>query len=122
MTMTSKDDKTPKKRNTKKDTNKPPSESNMDDRTKKKIQAALQANLTEYAEKKNLTQKQAKVINSFIEEHLSCFILLGYTGSGDPVTVVNAVSQKDSDSLATLLQKFLAKYIDLPPLGPPGSY
>ena len=33
-------------------------------------------NLDDYAKKKNLSQKQVSVINSFIEEHLSCFILL----------------------------------------------
>lgn len=130
--MPSKDDKSPKKRNTKKDTTKKvvsrkksntsEDSDNLDESTKKKITAALQANLAEYAKKKDLTQKQAAVINSFIEEHLSCFVLLGYTVGGDPVTVINAVTQKDSDSLGTLLQKFLTKYIDIPPPMPPGSY
>ena len=130
--MPSKDDKSPKKRSTKKDPGekrvtrkrsvKSDDEEYMDDGTRKKITAALQANLAEYAKKKDLTQKQAAVINSFIEEHLSCFVLLGYTVGGDPVTVINAVTQKDSDSLGTLLQKFLTKYIDIPPPMPPGSY
>lgn len=127
--MPSKDDKSPKKRNTKKDTPKKPvtrkkasKEDQVDDSTRKKITAALRANLDEYARKKDLTQKQAAVINSFIEEHLSCFVLLGYTVGGEPVTVINAVTQKDSDSLGTLLQKFLSKYIEIPPPFPPGSY
>lgn len=129
MIMPSKDDKSPKKRNTKKDTPKKPvtrkkasKEDQVDDSTRKKITAALRANLDEYARKKDLTQKQAAVINSFIEEHLSCFVLLGYTVGGEPVTVINAVTQKDSDSLGTLLQKFLSKYIEIPPPFPPGSY
>lgn len=129
MIMPSKDDKSPKKRNTKKDTPKKSvsrkgtsKEDQVDESTRKKITAALQANLDEYARKKDLTQKQAAVINSFIEEHLSCFVLLGYTVGGEPVTVINAVTQKDSDSLGTLLQKFLSKYIDIPPPMPPGSY
>lgn len=127
--MPSKDDKSPKKRNTKKDTPKKPvtrkkasKEDQVDDSTRKKITAALRANLDEYARKKDLTQKQAAVINSFVEEHLSCFVLLGYTVGGEPVTVINAVTQKDSDSLGTLLQKFLSKYIEIPPPFPPGSY
>lgn len=127
--MPSKDDKSPKKRNTKKDTPKKPvtrkkasKEDRVDDSTRKKITAALRANLDEYARKKDLTQKQAAVINSFVEEHLSCFVLLGYTVGGEPVTVINAVTQKDSDSLGTLLQKFLSKYIEIPPPFPPGSY
>ena len=127
--MPSKDDKSPKKRNTKKDTPKKPitrkkasKVDQVDDSTRKKITAALRANLDEYARKKDLTQKQAAVINSFIEEHLSCFVLLGYTVGGEPVTVINAVTQKDSDSLGTLLQKFLSKYIEIPPPMPPGPY
>ena len=95
----------------------------LDDAYKKKIQKALQENLVEVARRKNLSKKQVSVINSFVEEHLSCFVLLGYTVNGNPVSLVNAPTQKDSDSLGTLLQKFFIKYID-PPAGgepkPPG--
>lgn len=84
----------------------------IDDVFKKKIQQAIQSNLDEYAKKRNLSQKQISIINSFVEEHLGCFILLGYTVSGDPVSIVNAPTPKDSDSLGTLIQKFLSKYSD----------
>tara|TARA_R110000772_G_scaffold256249_1_gene372718 strand:- start:1 stop:372 length:372 start_codon:yes stop_codon:yes gene_type:complete len=96
----------------------PPSKQPGDDEYKRKIQKALEANLIEYAQKKRLSQKQITVINSFIEEHLSCFVLLGYTCAGEPVTLVNAPTVKDSDSLGTALQKFLMKYVD-PPQQPP---
>ena len=124
MYMTQDDDKTPKrprKKTIKKRVEKLPEEEPGEDiEFKQKIQKALQANLADYAKKKNLSQKQVSVINSFIEEHLSCFILLGYTATGDPVSIVNAPTQKDSDSLGTLIQKFLAKYVDPPPMLPPG--
>lgn len=87
----------------------------MSDDFKDKIKAALQRNLDEYAKERNLSQKQITVINSFVEEHLSCFIILGYTVDGNPVTLVNANTPKDSDSLGTLIQKFLAKYTNEPP-------
>lgn len=86
----------------------------ISDSYKKKIEAALEANLEEYIKNRNLNQKQISTINSFIEEHLSCFVLLGYTVNGDPVSLVNAPTQKDSDSLGTLLQKFLGKYTEPP--------
>lgn len=92
-----------------------PKGSKSDEMYKKKIQKALEANLIEYAQKKRLSQKQITVINSFIEEHLSCFVLLGYTCAGEPVTLVNAPTVKDSDSLGTALQKFLMKYVEPPP-------
>ena len=82
-----------------------------------KIKAAIEANLHEYAAQKNLSKKQVSVINGFIEEHLSCFVLLGYSVNGDPVSIVNAPTQQNSDALGTLLQKFLVKYID-PPASP----
>lgn len=138
MYMTDSEDKKPKrssaagpKKSTskKKTMNKPAvdsheNDSNFDEAYKKKIQKALQENLVEMAKRKNLSQKQVSAINSFIEEHLSCFVLLGYTVNGNPVSLVNAPTQKDSDSLGTMLQKFFVKYIDPPPNGndmkPPG--
>jgi len=86
--------------------------SKLDEQFKQKIQKAIQSNLNEYAKKRNLSQKQISIINSFVEEHLGCFILLGYTVDGDPVSIVNAPTPKDSDSLGTLIQKFLSKYSD----------
>lgn len=86
---------------------------------KRQIQEALSANLTDYVKKKNLSQKQVTILNSFIEEHLSCFILLGYTVDGNTLSIVNAQTQKDSDSLGTLLQKFIVKHLPEPPLFPP---
>lgn len=126
MYMTTEDDEKPvpkkstsrKKRTPSK--SKPPKQPG-DDEYKRKIQKALEANLIEYAQKKRLSQKQITVINSFIEEHLSCFVLIGYTCAGEPVTLVNAPTVKDSDSLGTALQKFLMKYVD-PPVQPPPPY
>lgn len=124
MHMTAEDDEKPepkkpggrKKRAPRKS---PPEKHKGDDEYKRKIQKALEANLIEYAQKKRLSQKQITVINSFIEEHLSCFVLLGYTCAGAPVTLVNAPTVKDSDSLGTALQKFLMKYVDPPTQQPP---
>ena len=104
------DSKKPKRRPARKKKETTPDK--IDDVFKKKIQKAIQSNLDEYAKKRNLSQKQISIINSFVEEHLGCFILLGYTVSGDPVSIVNAPTPKDSDSLGTLIQKFLSKYSD----------
>lgn len=99
-------------------------EEDPDDQFKNKIKKAIQSNLTDYVKKRNLSQKQIGIINSFIEEHLDCFILIGYTVEGDPVTVVNAPTPKDSDSLGTLINKFLSKYTDpgSPGMPPPPTF
>lgn len=89
-----------------------------DEEYKSKIQKALALQLDDYLKNRTLSQKQISTINSFIEEHLSCFVLLGYTVKGDPVSLLNAQTQKDNDSLGTLLQKFMAKTIEPPNLPP----
>lgn len=104
------DSKKPKRKVIKK--KKEISSDQLDEQFKEKIQKAIQSNLDEYAKKRSLSQKQISNINSFVEEHLGCFILLGYTVDGDPVSIVNAPTPKDSDSLGTLIQKFLLKYSD----------
>ena len=107
--------RTPAKRTTgKKKTTKKSSEEEY----KSKIQKALALQLDDYLKNRTLSQKQISTINSFVEEHLSCFVLLGYTVDGDPVSLLNANTQKDSDSLGTLLQKFMAKNVE-PPTIPP---
>jgi phenylalanyl-tRNA synthetase alpha subunit len=121
--MAQEDDKHPKKRPVKK--TRPTSRSTRKKTTKskeelkneeykKQIQQALKANLDEYLKNRNLNQKQISSLNSLIEEHLSCFVLVGYTVDGEPLTLVNAQTQKDSDSLGTILQKVLKKYQDPP--------
>lgn len=129
MYMTQDDSDSPKKRAPRKRIAKKPSsepkkkskagESKKDssDAYREKIQKALQANLDDFIKNRNLNQKQISTINSFVEEHLSCFVLLGYTVDGDPVSLVNSPTQKDSDSLGTLLQKFLSKYTEPPSPG-----
>ena len=120
MYMSKKDEDSSKKKKPSSRARKtPPVPSNDESELKQQIQEALAANLSDFVKKKNLSQKQVTVLNSFIEEHLSCFILLGYTVDGNTLTVVNASSQKDSDSLGTLLQKFIVRHIE-PPIGPPG--
>ena len=119
--MAEKDDSSSKKKKTsvsrRKKADKDPSLKD-DEYLKKQITEALQANMTDYVKRKNLSQKQVTVLNSFIEEHLSCFILLGYTVDGNTLTVVNASTQKDSDSLGTLMQKFIVRHLDPPQLPP----
>lgn len=95
-----------------------PQSKKVKDEYKKKIQEALQTNLDEYIKSRNLSQQQISSINSFVEEHLSCFVLLGYTVDGSPISLVNATTQKDSDSLGALLQKFLHKNTDTPNIPP----
>ena len=85
---------------------------------KKQIRAALQIHLDEFVKRKNLSHEHIRTVNSFIEEYLSCFVLLGYTYDGNPVTVVNAKSPKDSDSLGAMIQRFLIMNTDVPPPGP----
>ena len=118
--MAQKDDKpSRKKTNRKKKTESDQDE--LGENIEKKIEAAIKLNLAEAAKKRKICHRQMENINSFVEEHLGCFVLLGYTIDGEPVSLVNAKSQQDSDSLGAAIQRFINKYQDpqLPPQQPP---
>ena len=48
-----------------------------------------------------------KTVSGNLQEHLACFILIGYTMDGDPIQMMFAPTPKDIDSLSTNLQKFI---------------
>lgn len=81
------------------------------------IKSALETHLVEYARKKHTQKRDTELLKNTIEEYLSSFVLLGYNYDGDPVQLVSASTQQQSDSLGTLLQKFI---ISQSPHTPPG--
>lgn len=62
------------------------------------------------------------IINSKLYEHLSCFIVIGYTEDGAPVNITSAQTPKDYDALSTCLQKYVLDILPSDPPGPPGSH
>ena len=80
------------------------------------IRAALESHLHEYAMKKKDQKRNLEQLTSIIEEFLSSFILLGYNYDGESVTLVSSSTQQQSDSLSTLLHKFIATS------SPPGDH
>lgn len=79
------------------------------------IKAALETHLIDYARKRHNQKRNTELLTSTIEEYLSSFVLLGYNYDGDPVTLVSASTQQQSDSLGTLIQKFI---VSQTPRGP----
>ena len=71
------------------------------------IRAALETHLVEYAKKRTNQKRNVEQLTTTIEEYLSSFVLLGYNYDGEPVTLVSANTQQHSDSLSTLIQKFI---------------
>ena len=71
------------------------------------IRAALESHLIDHAKKRQDQKRNVEQLSSIIEEYLSSFVLLGYNYDGEPVTLVSASTQQQSDSLSTLLQKFI---------------
>jgi hypothetical protein len=119
MHMAQKDDKPSRKKSSRK--KKDEEKDELTESIEKKIEAAIRLNLEEAAKKRRMCHRQMETINSYIEEHLGCFVLLGYTIDGEPVSLVNAKTQKDSDSLGATLQRFITKYQEpqQPPQNPP---
>jgi hypothetical protein len=83
------------------------------------IRAALESHLVEYAKRKHDQKRNVEQLTSIIEEYLGSFILLGYNYDGEPITLVSATTQQQSDSLSTLIQKFI---MDQHPGKPPSAY
>jgi len=83
------------------------------------IRAALESHLVDYAKRKHDQKRNVEELSAVIEEFLSSFILLGYNYDGDPITLVSASTQQQSDSLSTLIQKFIMTQTGG---SPPGTY
>lgn len=71
------------------------------------IRAALESHLIDHAKKRQDQKRNVEQLSSIIEEYLSSFVLLGYNYDGEPITLVSASTQQQSDSLSTLIQKFI---------------
>ena len=80
------------------------------------IRAALESHLIDHARKRQDQKRNVEQLSSIIEEYLSSFVLLGYNYDGEPITLVSASTQQQSDSLSTLIQKFI-----ISSHGPPGG-
>lgn len=86
---------------------KPKKRRKSDDQGYEIIRAALESHLVEYAKRKSDQKRDVEQLSTIIEEYLSSFVLLGYNYDGAPVTLVSASTQQQSDSLSTLIQKFI---------------
>jgi len=73
------------------------------------VKAALESHLVEYASRRHTQKRNVEQLTKMIEEYASTFVLLGYNYDGEPVTIVSANTQQQSDSLSTLIQKFIVK-------------
>ena len=52
-----------------------------------------------------------KLFCSIAEEFLHSFIIMGYTQTGEPVTITSAKDQQQMDALHTSLQRFIAMFM-----------
>lgn len=64
-----------------------------------------------YISKHHLDTETAKLLTSILDQHLSCFLLLGYDYKGDGVSVQLCKTQKDIDSLQSLVNRHVNNYI-----------
>tara|TARA_R100000805_G_C3600473_1_gene101193 strand:- start:708 stop:1013 length:306 start_codon:yes stop_codon:yes gene_type:complete len=71
------------------------------------IQQAMQSHLLEYADKKNSKQRSLDEVIDMVQEHLGSFIIIGYTYNGEPLSSVVSNTQQETDSLCTLINRFL---------------
>lgn len=82
---------------------------------KKEINNQIQALLKETLQEQRIeavrkVANNVQAIETTLEEFLKSFVLLGYSFDGTPVTLVNAKTQQDADSLSTAVSRFFAKH------------
>jgi hypothetical protein len=80
---------------------------NQDDNVDILIDAALNAHLIDYSKEKRKKTVDADNLSANVQEFLKNFIVLGYDYKGKPLTLLCADNQRDTDSLYTLIQKFM---------------
>lgn len=76
---------------------------------KNQLKDMIQDQIISYAAEKKLDQKSFQELTEIVNEFLSCFIVLGYNYTGEPVSLVSCSSQQQADSLGTMLQRFIAQ-------------
>lgn len=81
--------------------------SNFTNSEQELLSEIIEDELEEYVSKKKLNHASAEVLTDMITEHLSCFLILGYDYEGNAVTIQNSSTQKDVDSLNTLIHKYI---------------
>lgn len=57
------------------------------------------------AAQRNVEDVNAALVNT-ISEFLNCFMIIGFTGEGNPVAITKSNNYMEKDALQTLLQKF----------------
>lgn len=73
----------------------------------------MQAELESYITKKKLSKETAHLLTDMLNEYLSCFLIIGYDYKGGSITIQNSVTQKDADSINTLIHKYIFNHANL---------
>ena len=73
-----------------------------------KKEAELQEILSHY--ESNPVKFNPELFKGVVGEHLRSFIIIGYTQTGEPVTITAAESQQETDALSTSMQRFIQNF------------
>lgn len=69
------------------------------------ISDLIQQRTQQVAAQRNVEDINAALVNT-ISEFLNCFMIIGFTGEGNPVAITKSNNYMEKDALQTLLQKF----------------
>lgn len=82
-------------------------EVDYNDTEKYNIESAIKKQFAEYVKKKKSYEVTNQNLTDIVEEHLSSFVILGYTYDGDPVNIVSVENQQDADAIGTMIHRFI---------------
>lgn len=69
------------------------------------ISDLIQQRTQQVAAQRNVEDINAALANT-ISEFLNCFMIIGFTGEGNPIAITKSNNYMEKDALQTLLQKF----------------
>lgn len=69
------------------------------------ISDLIQQRTQQVAAQRNVEDINAALVNT-ISEFLNCFMIIGFTGEGNPIAITKSNNYMEKDALQTLLQKF----------------
>jgi hypothetical protein len=67
----------------------------------------IKQQLSQYIRQTKIQEDLTESLTTMVQEYLSCFVLLGYTFDGTPVTTISVESQQDADAIGTMIHRFI---------------
>ena len=71
------------------------------------LELLIRNKIETHIKRKTYDEKSINELQSLLQEHLDCFIVVGYNFQGEPVNMLSVENQQQADSLGTSLHRLM---------------